>query len=413
MFYKWLLAFKKPSNQLWVTSTYWTIVTVIFVFSLRLGARTLKADILPDITQETLDSLLNVVASSMLAVSTFSLSIMVSAFAAAANSATPRAIDLVMDDRSTRTAISSFICAFIYAIIAKTALGMGFYEQNGRFVLFISTVAVLVYLIVTLIRWVYTLSQLGRLGNTLTKIHHAAEQSLTQYRKSPTMGAALSFQPTLNMEPVKAEYSGYLTHIDMQTLQRLAEKSESQIHIDLRPGELITPDTTLCFVEGGIEEHKQIQNCFVFSQERTFAQDPAWAFIVLSEAAQRALSPAVNDPGTAINVMAIMMSLLLNDTETEQEKAEYDRLSIRPLDCKELIRDGFAPISRDGAGILEVNLVMQKVLAGIWRNVPEKEIAEAALTMASQSLERAKQTIAFEPEVALLTEKHQTLFKSC
>ena len=121
----------------------------------------------------------------------------------------------------------------------------------------------------------------------------------------------------------------------------------------------------------------------------------------------------MNDPGTAINVMAIMMSLLLNDTETEQEKAEYDRLSIRPLDCKELIRDGFAPISRDGAGILEVNLVMQKVLAGIWRNVPEKEIAEAALTMASQSLERAKQTIAFEPEVALLTEKHQTLFKSC
>lgn len=411
MLYKWLLAFKKPSNQLWVTPAYWTIVTVIFVFSLRLGARALPADILPEIHTETLDSLLNVVASSMLAVSTFSLSIMVSAFSAAANSATPRAIDLVMDDKSTRTAISSFICAFIYAIIAKTALGMDFYEQNGRFVLFISTVAVLIYLIVTLIRWVYTLSQLGRLGNTLTKIQHAATQSLKQYRLSPTMGAALPFQPSAAMAAVSAQCSGYLTHIDMQRLQNLAQAAEAQIHINLRPGELITPDATLCFVEGEMDELAPIRDCFVFAAERTFEQDPAWGFIVLSEAAQRALSPAVNDPGTAINVMTIMMSLLINQaSEAEENSPQYERLAICPLDCGELIRDGFAPISRDGAGILEVNIVMQKVLAAIWRNAPEKAVSDAALTMATQALARAQQSIDFAPETQLLEAKHAQLF---
>lgn len=158
MLYQWLLVLKKPSNKLWVSAASWALLTVIFVLSLRLGARTLEVASLPDIKQETLESLLNVIASSMLAVTTFSLSIMVAAFASASNGATPRATDLVMGDSTTRTAITSFICAFIYAIIAKTALGMAFYAQNGRFILFISTVAVLLYLIITLIRWVYTLS---------------------------------------------------------------------------------------------------------------------------------------------------------------------------------------------------------------------------------------------------------------
>lgn len=412
MMYQWLLTLKKPSNQLWVTPAIWALVTVSFVFSLRLGARTLKAGILPDITQDTLDGLLDVIASSMLAVSTFSLSIMVSAFVSAASNATPRATDLVMGDQNTRTAITSFICAFIYAIIAKTALGMEFYEQNGRFILFISTVAVLAYLIVTLIRWVYTLSQLGRLGNTLSKIEKVTAKALHQYRLAPSMQATRVSQLSPYAKSLRAGCSGYLTHIDMQTLQSQAQQHDCAIHINVRPGELITPDTVLCLIDGEMEDIAVLQQSFVFARERTFEQDPHWGFIVLSEAAQRALSPAVNDPGTAINVMTIMMSLLLNDQIAPQsDDVGYDRLSIKALDFCELIRDGFSPISRDGAGILEVNLVMQKVLAGIWRNVSEPAIAEAAFEMAQLALARAKNEMTFEPELNLLIQKHQVLFE--
>lgn len=413
MLYKWLLMLKQPSNRLWVVPSYWTIVTILFLFSLRLGENYFPSDWLPTTPQDTLDWLLSVIASSMLAVSTFSLSIMVSAFSAAANSATPRALDLVMDDRHTRMAISSFICAFIYALIAKTALGMQVYGQNGRFILFISTIGVLVYLIITLISWVYTLSQLGRLGNTLTKIEQAAQTALEQYQNTPTMGATLSYAEQLHQShSLAAQCCGYLTHIDMQSLQQWAAATEARVHIDVRPGELIAPDSILCRIEGEQIDEAAIRNCFVFSRSRTFEQDPAWGFIVLSEAAQRALSPAVNDPGTAINVMSIMMKLLTQSAPTEpQSTLNYDCLSIKALDTSEFVRDGFAPISRDGAAILEVNLVMQKALASIWRNNADQTIAQAAKIMAIQALERAQQQLGFEPEKQLLSEKHQELFE--
>ncbi|HHT7890417.1 DUF2254 domain-containing protein [Pasteurella multocida] len=415
MLYQWLLLLKKPSNKLWVTATSWALFTVIFVLSLRLGARTLEVASLPDIKQETLESLLNVIASSMLAVTTFSLSVMVSAFASASSGATPRATDLVMGDSTTRTAITSFICAFIYAIIAKTALGMAFYAQNGRFILFISTVAVLLYLIITLIRWVYTLSQLGRLGNTLEKIEQVTGNALQHYRHSPQMNAASMRQPSATAKKVVAKKSGYLTHIDMQGLQKKAQALEGYIHIYVRPGVLISPDTVICALETEQDvEEETLRQYFVLAKERTYEQDPNWGFIVLSEAAQRALSPAVNDPGTAINIMTIMMTLFVQapESKAEEQTVEYDRLSIVELDCAEWIRDAFAPISRDGAGILEVNLVMQKVLASIWRNVPEKAVSQAALLMAEQALARAEQALTLKADIEQLRKKHTQLFHS-
>ncbi|MGC6248316.1 DUF2254 domain-containing protein [Bisgaard Taxon 45] len=413
MLYQWLLLLKKPSNKLWVTATSWALFTVIFVLSLRLGARTLEVASLPDIKQETLESLLNVIASSMLAVTTFSLSVMVSAFASASSGATPRATDLVMGDSTTRTAITSFICAFIYAIIAKTALGMAFYAQNGRFILFISTVAVLLYLIITLIRWVYTLSQLGRLGNTLEKIEQVTGNALQHYRHSPQMNAVSMRQPSAAAKKVVAKKSGYLTHIDMQGLQKKAQALEGYIHIYVRPGVLISPDTVICALETEQDvEEETLRQCFVLAKERTYEQDPNWGFIVLSEAAQRALSPAVNDPGTAINIMTMMMTLFVRvpESKAEEQTVEYDRLSIVELDCAEWIRDAFAPISRDGAGILEVNLVMQKVLASIWRNVPEKAVSQAALLMAEQALARAEQALTLKADIEQLRKKHAQLF---
>ncbi|MFC1136886.1 DUF2254 domain-containing protein [Pasteurella multocida] len=415
MLYQWLLVLKKPSNKLWVSAASWALLTVIFVLSLRLGARTLEVASLPDIKQETLESLLNVIASSMLAVTTFSLSIMVAAFASASNGATPRATDLVMGDSTTRTAITSFICAFIYAIIAKTALGMAFYAQNGRFILFISTVAVLLYLIITLIRWVYTLSQLGRLGNTLEKIEQVTGNALQQYRHCPQMNTVSTRQLSSVAKKIEARKSGYLTHIDMQGLQKKAQALEGYIHIYVRPGELISPDTVICALETEQDVEEEIlRQYFVLAKGRTYEQDPNWGFIVLSEAAQRALSPAVNDPGTAINIMAIMMNLFVQEPEPQSEAdvVEYDRLSIAQLDCAEWIRDAFAPISRDGAGILEVNVVMQKVLASIWRNVPEKAVSNAALLMAEQALARAEQALALPAEREQLREKHNQLFHS-
>ncbi|TCK01611.1 putative membrane protein [Volucribacter psittacicida] len=413
MFYRLLLALKKPGNTLWITPTLGALLAIIFAFAAKSVNFFIDENVLPEVQQDTLDGLLGIIASSMLAVSTFSLSIMVSAFASASGGTTPRATELVMGDDNTRMAIASFISAFIYAIIAKTVLGMGFYGQNGRFVLFVSTLLVLLYLIITLIRWVATISHLGGMKNTLEKIHCAAENALQHYRLNPSMGANWVGNSSEQGSIVYASEVGYLTHIDMLSLQRYAEKQDCYIAIKVRPGELISPNMPLMSVENAPKDKKQLDQLaqyFVLAGSRHYEEDPEWGFIVLAESAQKALPPVANDPGTAIAVMNIMMRILITRPEQKQSSVNYDRLAIKPLDASDWIKSGFAPIARDGVELLEVNLLLQKNLAIIWQNAPEQQVREAALQLAISSLQRAEQALTFSEDFQLLQQKHNKLF---
>ena len=415
MMYRWMLALKKPENKLWVTPSVGAIVAVCFAFMGRLAEMFLPVNELPHIEESTLQSLLNVIASSMLSVSTFSLSIMVAAFSSASSGATPRATDLVMADEKTHAAIASFISAFIYSIIAETALGTGFFRQNGRFVLFVSTLLVLAYLIFTLIRWVGTLSQLGRLGNTLNKIKQATQAAIQANRANPQLGASWQGACSSRAKKIRAGQCGYLTHIDMASLQSQAESNDLHIHILVRPGTLVMNDTDLMLIEGDKENAENLVRCFILDQKRSYDQDPTWGFLVLSEVGQRALSHASNDPGTAILVMSTVLHLLIDyhaAPDGSVAEKNYDRLSIVPLDYGEWVREGFGQISRDGAHILEIGLTLQKMLAGVWRNAPEPAVSRAAADLAKISLQRALQELSFDHDKKRLLDKHQMLFGS-
>ncbi|OOR89475.1 hypothetical protein B0181_06875 [Moraxella caviae] len=406
MFYQWYLNFKKPENTLWVAPTLGAVLAVVFVLIAKLADSHLSADAFPHLDLDTLDDLLNVIASTMLAVSTFSLSIMVSAFGSASNATTPRATKLVMSDGSTRLAIGSFLSAFVYAIIAKIALGLGFYAQNGRFVLFVGTLLILGYLILMLIRWVQILSQLGGQSNTLSKISHATQAAVQAYYQDPQMGTGGKALAD-TAPPVLANGAGYLTHINLAGLQKLAQDQQGYIHIIAHAGDFIMPDSTLALVEN-VDAADEIRACFMIDASRDFAQDPEWGFIVLSEVAQRALATN-NDAGTAIAVMTSIFNLTTADY-TPSEEVQFDRLFIAPLDTTKWLENSFYPIMRDGSGTLEVQLVMQKVLFGIFCHAKDHTLQQSAKSIAQSALQRAQETLAFDDDKAELATLHEGLF---
>ncbi|CAN0590208.1 unnamed protein product, partial [Ectocarpus sp. 12 AP-2014] len=64
---------------------------------------------------KSLDTILNILASSMLAVTTFSLSILTGAVQFASSSVTPRARLVLRDDTVTNMVLSNFVGAFVFA----------------------------------------------------------------------------------------------------------------------------------------------------------------------------------------------------------------------------------------------------------------------------------------------------------
>ena len=109
-----------------------------------------------------------------------------------------------------------------------------------------------------------------------------------------------------------------------------------------------------------------MREAFTFDHRRQFDHDPRLGLVVLSEIASRALSPAVNDPGTAIAVMGSgvrVMTALLDEGRSGASGGEHIRLP--QLSIADLLDDLFRPIARDGAGLIEVAIKLQRSLAEI------------------------------------------------
>jgi uncharacterized membrane protein len=101
-----------------------------------------------------------------------------------------------------------------------------------------------------------------------------------------------------------------LRQLELRQLLRAAERSGSVVVFRVRVGETMWPGATVAEVSGSLDDDAVLAAC-VTGVNRTFGQDPLLAFRLLADIGLRALSPAINDPGTGAQVMDGIVGLLL------------------------------------------------------------------------------------------------------
>lgn len=408
---RWLLLQLK--RQLWVRASIFAVLGVFVAMVGVLAQRYMSWDPPTKIAPQTVERILDILASSMLAVTTFSLNVMVSAYGSATSNVTPRATKLLREDSTTQNALGAFIGAFLFALVGIIALGTELYGDRGRFVLFAVTLAVIAFVIAAMLRWIDHLSGLGRVGETARIVEDTARKPLLDRARAPTLGARPLLEPSAGARAVATERIGYVQHVDLPRLSELAEKASCTIDIATPSGAFVFAGTVLAHVRGekGAPETDMLDTvaeAFTIEDQRSFDQDPRFGLSVLSEIASRALSPAVNDPGTAIEVIGRATRLLLEYARTQPETDDaplYPRLRLAPLADEDLLADAFAPIARDGAAIVEVQIRLQKALLAL-AQAGGPDMRAAARHQARQSLEHAEAALVLKSDKRRLREVH-------
>lgn len=400
------------NRQLWVRAALYGVVGIVTALVAALLGPYLHLDKAEWLGSGAVKDLLTIMASSMLAVATFSLSIMVSAFSAASSSATPRASILLIEDKSAQQALSTFIGAFLFSIVGLIALATGIYGPSGRVVMFGVTVVVIGLVVVTLLNWIDQLSRFGRVAETIDRVEAVTDKALRERARLRRLGASQTVAVPDDAQPVHAQRVGYVRHVDVGRLQAIAEQAQLQIHVARPPGSFVDPQHPLAHIEGECtdEQRASIADAFTVAGSRTFDQDPRFGLVVLGEIASRALSPAVNDPGTAIDVIGTVARLLHGYIDERaahpQDDAQHPRVRIDLMLAGDLFDDVFRPIARDGAAMIEVGLTLQRVLGALREHAPDAAFAEAARRHARDALSRAEAALTFEADREALRIAH-------
>nr|WP_314688250.1 DUF2254 domain-containing protein [uncultured Pantoea sp.] len=392
---QWVL--RQLTKQLWFRSSLFAVLAVITALVAIAVKPFIPASVSGLIGSEAVDEILAILASSMLAVTTFSLNIMVTAYNSASSSVTPRATSLLMEDRTTQNVLATFIGSFLYSLVGIIALGMGAYGTQGRVVLFFVTLLVIAMIVITLLRWIQHLANFGSLGETSQRVEQATRAALTERLQNPCMGgSAWQGERPVAAEPhpLLPETIGYLQHIDLQRLSDWADTHQAHLYLAAQPGSFVHPGVPLLWCTQPITENDQdhLQSAFTVGEQRSYEQDPRFGLCVLSEIASRALSPAVNDPGTAIDIIGRAVRLFGEPVPAQSGPVIWPRLFIQPVQVSDMFDDIFTAIGRDGAGLIEVQIRLQKALHALALIAPHRYATEAK-RHDSLAAERARQAM--------------------
>lgn len=398
---------KQFFRKLWVRAASFAVLGVVIVPLARLLGPMIPNELVEATGAVSVRSILNILASSMLAVTTFSLSIMVSAYSSAAAAVTPRAVALLMQDRTSQTVLSTFIGAFLFGLVGIIGIEAHAFSQNGLLVLFLTTVLVIVLVVVALIRWISHLTSFGRMSDTSKRVETATITALRARSARPALGgvAVAEDPPLAGLRPLFAKDTGYLLHIDMPRLDGCAERqtpdtqpSGPVMYVACLPGSFVHPAAPLLWVPASLDEAEEddLRSAFSVGDERSFDQDPRFGLCVLCEIAERALSPAVNDPGTAIDILGRSVRILSCWLKREPTAPLYPRIGVPGLRVEDLFEDIFPAIARDGAGVFSVQMRLQKTLLSLAQMSPSDfgpqacHQSERALAAATEALDHAE-----------------------
>lgn len=261
------------------------------------------------------------VASGMLALTgiVFSLAFVMVQFSSVAYS--PRLVLWFSRDPVISHAMGIFTATFIYSL---TALGWVDRDGSGG-VPFFSTWLVILLVIASIMALAFLVQRLaglqvsgvvdfiGRKGRqVIGEMYPLVETEAggAHTVENPPDMSALTAAPTQVIFHAGAPMA--ISEYDVKALIELAKQAEGVIVMPLAVGDIVVEGDALLNVHGGRQmlSSAVVRRAIQLERQRTFDQDPKYALRLLVDIAIRALSPAVNDPTTAVQALDEIEDLL-------------------------------------------------------------------------------------------------------
>jgi uncharacterized membrane protein len=301
----------------------WTITTIYAAAAIAAGTflprieSRLAPSLVSPVSISAATAIYSSIASGMIALTgiVFSLTFVMVQFSATAYS--PRLVLWFARDPLLAHAFGMFTATFLYAIAA-----LGWIDRAGSpgRVPLVSAAMVVALLLASVAMFVGLINRVAllQISRTLAFTGDQGRKVIETIYPRPS-AAAPGMLPRLPARAAAAQVVAHsgpplaVGHVDVHTLVELASQVDAVIEVAVAVGDTVEDSMPLLRVFGPrvpIEE-RRLTKCIALGIERTFEQDPKYAIRLLVDIAIRALSPAINDPTTAVQALDQIGDLLL------------------------------------------------------------------------------------------------------
>lgn len=395
---KRLASFVKSS--LWVVPAFSTLAAFISVPLLRLLDRSVGGEFFR-YTPDGARALASIVSAAMLSFVVFFFSVLLLTVQIASSTLSPRIISRPFRSSTVKASLGLFVFNLIYsmAVVARGTEG-----NLGQ----LATAMVILLTVVSICVFLFVVEHVSKQLRPATVMADVAVEGLQVIRtvypnkaiEGPN-GQQVVEGTSLDL-PCRAIHHtgnpGVIQALDIAGLTLIAARHGCTIELVPQVGDFVTKyDEVFRLYASGVDTlGEELFEHIVLERERTLEQDPAFAFRIIVDIASKALSPAINDPTTAVLALDQIHILLREvgrrrlDTGMIHDSTGHLRLLYRTPDWEDFVALAVTEIRQFGASSIQVARRMRAMLEDLIPLLPAHRalILEQELNLLKSTTER-------------------------
>lgn len=364
-------------------------INLDFTFSNKALKDVLPKLLLSSTSLET--QLASTLAQSILAMMSITFSAIMVVLTTFSSQFSPRTLQNFISDKATQRILAIFVAGIIYNLLI-----LFFVKGSSKTLMFFSPVlsvalALLcilgfVYYIHHVAKWVQVNELINKVANetmdTVHRVHHEVRHFQKKMKAVETEDVLNSHSDNIQTKEIRTPKSGYVGLIDTERLVKMAENDGVVLEFLVHVGAYVLKDKAVMTVKS-INDPADLDldaycRCVKISIERTDVQDVEFGIQKLVEIALRAISPAINDPHTAIGCINRIATLISEiDAYHSESSNSYDengnvRVIFKQFDFDHYLYKGFYQIRHYGRSDVSVVAAIFHAFGLIAENASQK-----------------------------------------
>lgn len=327
--------------------------------------------------------LLAAIAGALITLTGLVFSITILVLQLASSQFSPRVLQTFLEDRTTRLSMGMFIGSFVYTIAILPNVRSGTSGGDA----FVPALSVFVALLVILgsvfvfIRYIHHMAHSIRAVHVVKRVADETRRSIEELYPETAAREPGALTPVPDPRAARVlgneGGAGVVSVVDENALLALAYRHDVVIGVVPFPGDFVPRGAPL-FRLWGREDvpPRELRQAVTLEEERTPKQDPAFGFRQLVDVAERALSPGVNDPTTAVQAVDQIHDLLRSlarrhfPSPVRVDEAGRPRLVLSRPDWEAFVRLGFDEIRLYGSESVQVTRRLRAALEDLLQVAP-------------------------------------------
>lgn len=300
------------------------VLAFLMIYLEQLDISTYLIDVAPGLViddTDTAKTILSTLIGGLFSLTVFSFSMVMVLLNQASSNFSPRVLPGIISDEKHQFVLGLYIATILYNIFILISIEPtdNSYQTPGFSVLI--GIILTVFCLAAFIYFIHHISQAIQVGNILIDIHKRTKSEI-EHILDNEKGKSFDFPETEYWEKYEITKSGYFYGLLKDDLMKLCKENNTQATIQLFKGQFIIDGTIGLLTKKPIDEElkRKIMDTLLFSNEELIGENYIYGFRQISEIGVKAMSPGINDPGTALNTIDYLASLFIS----LMKKQEYE-----------------------------------------------------------------------------------------